>query len=310
MMNHLHAETMRKLELWVNQAQNPVVLWSGGKDSNAMLHMILFGLGVKLPVIQWREPRFRHRYAFSDRLAKEWDLEVYDYAPSRVALSDGPDIETGEPRFDFLKYYQWGKSTAIILSLGTEHPKEGEPYLCGVTDVLQRPVGSFVFPWDSVFHGQKSFDVDLIKGGVPLMQDVRTTNDAPTQFFPLRAWTDADVFGYAEQYGCPIDETRYVKINGVWGHNPDKSQNADYYPICFNCVNRHKGPIVFCPKMQAEVTNISERAPYEDIVIPEQGFRPTWNDSIVNGVGHAVHTVGVGRCSGETGAMREASRLR
>jgi 3'-phosphoadenosine 5'-phosphosulfate sulfotransferase (PAPS reductase)/FAD synthetase len=74
--------------------RQPVVLWSGGKDSTAMLHLIRYEVGAKLPVIQWREPRFRSRYAFSDRLANAWDLEMYDYAPMDYMLTDGFDIET------------------------------------------------------------------------------------------------------------------------------------------------------------------------------------------------------------------------
>jgi diphthamide synthase (EF-2-diphthine--ammonia ligase) len=59
--------------------RQPVVLWSGGKDSTAMLHLIRYEVGVKLPCVQWREPRFRSRYAHSDRLANAWDLEMYDW---------------------------------------------------------------------------------------------------------------------------------------------------------------------------------------------------------------------------------------
>ena len=102
-------DTCRKVEQWLGQCANPVVLWSGGKDSTAMLHLIRYEVGANLPVIQWREPRFRSRYAFSDRLANAWDLEMYDYAPMDYMLTDGFDIETGAPRFDFVKFYQFGQ---------------------------------------------------------------------------------------------------------------------------------------------------------------------------------------------------------
>ena len=59
-------DTCRQVERWLGQCANPVVLWSGGKDSTAMLHLIRYEVGANLPVIQWREPRFRSRYAFSD----------------------------------------------------------------------------------------------------------------------------------------------------------------------------------------------------------------------------------------------------
>jgi hypothetical protein len=272
-----------------------------------MLHLLIFKLGVKLPCVQWREPRFRHRYAHSDLLAREWDLTLFDYAPGRIAIQDGFDIETGQPRFDFLKYYQWGHHSALVLSLGTEHPKEGEPYLCGLTDVLQRPLGSFNWPWDAAFHGQKSADVDLIKGQVPLAQDVRRVADSPTQLFPMRHWTDDDIFDYLEAEGVPMDPTRYDRASGKWGHKQDKSHNADYYPICWNCVNRHLSTPVWCPKLRSEVNSIAHLAPYEDNAIPEQGFKPTWNNTTVNGVEHVARTVGAGPCSSETAPTPQAS---
>jgi 3'-phosphoadenosine 5'-phosphosulfate sulfotransferase (PAPS reductase)/FAD synthetase len=306
-LQNLVDQTLTRAEYWLREFRNPVVLWSGGKDSTAMLHLLIFKLGVRLPCVQWREPRFRHRYAHSDLLAREWDLTLFDYAPGRIAIQDGFDIETGQPRFDFLKYYQWGHHSALVLSLGTEHPKEGEPYLCGLTDVLQRPTGSFNWPWDAAFHGQKSADVDLIKGGVPLAQDVRRVDDSPTQLFLMRHWTDDDIFDYLEAEGVPMDPTRYDRASGKWGHKQDKSHNADYYPICWNCVNRHLSAPVWCPKLRSEVNSIAHLAPYEDNSIPEQGFKPTWNNTTVNGVAHVARTVGAGPCSGATAPTPPAS---
>ena len=308
MTNHLAAlvdQSLYRIEHWLREFRAPVVLWSGGKDSTAMLHLLRFKLGVKLPCVQWREPRFRHRYAHSDLLAREWDLTLYDYAPGRIAIQDGYDIETGQPRFDFLKYYQWGHHSALVLSLGTEAPTETEiaedRYLCGLADVLQRPCGSFNWPWDSAFHGQKSADVDLIKGAVPLMQDVRRTPDSPTQLFPMRHWTDDDIFDYLEAEGVPMDPTRYDRATGKWGHKQDKSHNADYYPICWNCVNRHLSSPVYCPKLRSEVNNIAHLAPYEDNAIPEQGFKHSWQpNTTVNGVAHVAATAGPGPSSSET----------
>jgi hypothetical protein len=303
-------ETCQKVERWLEASANPVVLWSGGKDSTAMLHLIRHKVGAKLPVIQWREPRFRHRYAYSDRLAQAWDLEMHDYAPLGYALTDGYDIETTVPRFDFVKLYPFGQK-ALALCLGTEEPKPDElasgRYLCGL-DALKRPTGTFNFPWDAAFHGQKSADVDLIKGQVPLAQDALVQAGVPTQYYPMRHWSDADVWNYLEAEGVPNDETRYEKSDGVWQHRKDKSANSDYYPVCWSCINRHLGDTVWCPKNSCETNNISHLAPYVDLTSEAQGFRPTWQDTTVNGVGHAALTSGPGQSYDETEAMLSASR--
>jgi hypothetical protein len=273
MRHHLINKTINRIKEWNKRWPRSVVLWSGGKDSTALLHLIRYGAEIDIPVVQYRQPKFRERYAYSDRLIKEWNLEVYEYPPMKVSLADGPDVNTGEVRFDMLHYFQWGKN-CVVLSLGTEKPKDGEKFLCGVDDFLQRPTGTFNWPWGAVFIGTKYEDTDLIKGHVPLAQDIRIVDGAPVSLYPMRDWTDDEIFQYLEESGVEPDPTRYIKENGKWKNNPDKSLNADFYPACFNCVNRHLGRHVHCPKLNATITNISEMAPYEDIVIDDLGFRP------------------------------------
>ena len=273
MRHHLINKTINRIKEWNKRWPRSVVLWSGGKDSTALLHLIRYGAEIDIPVVQYRQPKFRERYAYSDRLIKEWDLEVYEYPPMKVSLTDGPDVNTGEVRFDMLHYFQWGKN-CVVLSLGTEKPKDGEKFLCGVTDFLQRPTGTFNWPWGAVFIGTKYDDTDLIKGHVPLAQDIRIVDGSPVSLYPMRDWTDDDIFEYLEESGVEPDPTRYIKKDDKWYNNPDKSLNADFYPTCFNCVNRHLGRHVHCPKLNATITNISEMAPYEDIVIDDLGFRP------------------------------------
>jgi hypothetical protein len=270
-MAKLLTDTCLKAEDWLQHYRSPVVLWSGGKDSTALLHLLLHEVGVKLPCVQWREPWMRDRYELSDRLIREWDLDVYDWAPGRIALTDGtaPD---GSHQIDFLKYQQWGRQTGCMVAVGTQEPVFGQPWRCGM-DALQRPLGTFDWPWDACFHGQKSADVDPIKGQVPLAMDVRRTPDAPDQLFLLRDWTDNDVWSYLEAAGVPNDDTRYGKDSmGRWDHLADRSRNADYLHVCTACMSRRGHATVWCPKVSAEVNNVSAYLPYEDHAIPEQGF--------------------------------------
>ena len=241
-----------------------------------MLHLLKFEVGVDLPVVQWREPKFRERYRYSDDLIARWDLEVHDYPPMRVALADGPDVTTGEMRFDLLKFQQWGEK-CIVLSLGTERPVDNEKYLCGV-DFLTRPTGTFNWPWQAVFIGTKRCDTDPIKGHVPLQMEVRHHEGSPVSLYLLHDWTDGEVYDYLEQSGVGPDRDRY-ELNdvGEYQHKADKSKNADYIPTCLNCVDRHVTGPVWCPKLKAQVSHMGHLAPYEDVVIPELGFRPVWN---------------------------------
>jgi 3'-phosphoadenosine 5'-phosphosulfate sulfotransferase (PAPS reductase)/FAD synthetase len=275
-MIHLIDKTIERARLWLAQWPRPAILWSGGKDSTALLHLLKFRVNADLPVVQYREPKFRERYEYSDNLIKLWNLEVHEYPPSRVAIADGPDVTTGEMRFDLLKYHQWGHKS-VVLSLGTERPVGDEKYLCGV-DFLSRPTGTFNWPWNAVFVGTKRCDTDPIKGEIPLAMDIRHAEGSPVSLYLLHDWTDADVFDYLDASDINPDPNRYeVDDDGEWQHKADKSKNADFIPTCLNCIDRHsKGP-AYCPKLKAEVSNMSHLAPYEDIVFPELGFRPVWN---------------------------------
>jgi hypothetical protein len=278
-LTHKVEETVERAKLWLKQYPKPAVLWSGGKDSTALLHLLKFRAGADIPVVQWREPKFRERYRYSDRLTDQWNLEVYDYPPMHVALADGPDVETGQMRFDLLKFQQWGEK-CIVLSLGTERPIGGEKFLCGV-DFLARPTGTFRWPWNAVFIGTKRCDTDLIKGHVPLQMDIRHHEGSPVSLYLIHDWSDAEVFEYLETSGVKPDEDRY-EINdvGEWVHKKDKSKNADYIPTCLNCVDRHNSGPAWCPKLKATVSSMAHLAPYEDVVIPELGFRPIWKKEV------------------------------
>lgn len=270
-------KSINKSKEWHKKWNKSVVFWSGGKDSTAMLHLLKFGAGIDVPVIQYREPAFRERYVYSDKLIKDWNLEVYDYLPSKYSISDGPNLDgNGGVRFDLLKYYQWGQN-CMVLSLGTERPVGDEKFICGL-DYLARPKGGIDWPWQAVWIGTKNCDTDLIKGDVPLSMDIRYVDGAPISLYIMRDWTDDDIWEYLEEAGVTPDLDRYEKVDGKWGNKKDKSKNADFIPTCLNCIDRHsKDKFAWCPKLQATITNMSDMAPYEDIVIPDLGFKPAWD---------------------------------
>src|SRR3954470_6850857 len=79
-LERLEAEAIHILRETIAEAENPVMLYSIGKDSSAMLHLALKAFHPGKPPFPllhvdttWK---FREMYAFRDRMAAELGLEL------------------------------------------------------------------------------------------------------------------------------------------------------------------------------------------------------------------------------------------
>jgi len=248
---NLEAKTVADIERILARYRKPVVLWSGGKDSTVLLHLSR-RMHPDIPAICWREPWFPEKLQFTHRLIELWGIECYDYAPFAVGLCKG------NGRIDIMNHYDVGNRT-MILARGTEAPEEGRRYLCGRETFLSRPLGTWNFPFDVMLHGHKSCDEDPCSGKVPLQVDLVDDPGACAAFYPLREWTDKDVWEYTERFSVPYDTNRYVKTNGRWESKKDKRKNPDYYHACFKCLDADNGPFVQCPKSGMDINSIADR---------------------------------------------------
>lgn len=242
----------------------PAVMCSFGKDSMAVLHLVRQQRD--LPVIFHREPFQPAKYAYANRVIMEWDLTVYDFPPEKTAVQEGG----GE--LEVMNYYSLGGGHNCALPTGVRAPLAGEKALCGLRDLYGKPTGTFAYPWNAVFHGHKSADVDPVMGAVPLHADYALNVDCATAIFPLRDWTDADVWAYLEQSGAPLHTERYLKrADGTWKERTDKTHNPDYLTACTACM-RSDGPrAVPCPRLAGQlVQNISSQL--RRVKLPELAY--------------------------------------
>jgi len=239
------------------QYNQPALMCSFGKDSMVLLHLLL-QRRIDLPVIFHRDPWWPAKYAFAEEMIRRFGLEVYDWAPSAVTLWEGKEIMA------FTNHYQIGAKPGAILQLPKNilPPESGEKYLCALRDVLARPTGTFDYPWDCVLIGHKSSDADQIAGKVTLHCDIKLNNGVgPDAAFPLRTWTDTDVWNYIEEYEVPQQEDRYDVANRC--ERTDKRANSDYAHVCIACCDRSKpAASVYCPKLKCEVSSALDRVPY------------------------------------------------
>jgi hypothetical protein len=131
-----------------------------------------------------------------------------------------------------------------------------------------RPCGTFDFPWDLGLVAHKSSDIDPVLGPVPLTVDVRVNPGACDYAFPLRYFTDADVWEYHRRFRVPVNKKRYNVNNGYQEHH-DITYNNDYHYACTLCMDTDSPPMVLCPKYGYEVPNISSQLHYIENGVPD-----------------------------------------
>jgi hypothetical protein len=257
----------RTLDIIYRGLESPnrsAIAWSGGKDSMVLLHIMRNMMGLKFPIIFFREPWQPWKYKFQDKIIQDWGLEVYTWHPMLSAM------QQSEGEFEVQNVYKFNTTTMSCPS-GITEPVQGKPWVCGI-DMLKRPKQeSLIAPWDTVWIGHKAVDSDPIYGGdAGTRIECRINPDQSTMFFPLRDWTHLDIWEFIENANIPIDLDRYEKVNGVWGEKIDKLLNVDYVHACVKCLDKRENApkFVHCPKLDMTVENCANRVPWFNQTLP------------------------------------------
>lgn len=250
----------------VNQAllicENPVFMFSGGKDSTALLHFMVFKLGIKLPVLFHREPFMVEKYQFGLKVLADWGLTAHDYPPVKSTMWLGDNGVLA-----WTNHYQIGRLpnggiASLDLPKNILEPEADLPFVCARDEILNRPTAFFNYPWDLIFLGHKSSDEDQIAGKVPLAGDIITSPGNPSLAFPFRNWTDEQVWDYIQEQKVPTQLSRYNPFTRK--EVEDKRLNSDYFHVCARCVDKRQPDSVFCPKTKDVIPNISHQVEYRN----------------------------------------------
>jgi 3'-phosphoadenosine 5'-phosphosulfate sulfotransferase (PAPS reductase)/FAD synthetase len=250
-MEELEQRTFEMILRVARRYRRPCVACSFGKDSIVLLHMARMVLG-EVPVVFHRWPMAPHKYAYAQRVIELWNLEVHDYPPAEVTVQERQGI------FEIVAYYESAGGKVNYLPTNIEHADA----VCGLERLYGRPTARVATPWDLCFVGNKDGDPDAYLGKFRLHADVAPQTEATSLCFPLRHWSDAQVWAYIEEHGLPVHHERYEKRpDGVWQQRADTSHNPDTLEACTRCMRVGEGPgaTVWCPKLEAEVPVIAEQ---------------------------------------------------
>jgi len=231
------------------------LMCSFGKDSMVLLHLIrevipaqpLLCGSYPMQIIHHRYPWFPQKNEFADSIIRSWNLEVHEYAPILTG------VKCNDERIELVARYPFGTS-AMDIPVNIESPLPRRDYACGLQWILRPRQSGMTWNWKTVFSGHKSVDTDPFEGQVPLKHDAAKVGNV-NLVFPLRHWTDDDVWEYIETNKIPYDKRRYAGRLEV----PDKWLNPDYLHACTACVDpRNKGEKVHCPKLNKMVENMGQ----------------------------------------------------
>ena len=239
--------TIDRLNDWLIRFDSPVVMSSFGKDSMVMLFIIFRLMEKKLPVVYHANPWVPWKNDSAWKIIKEWNLEVYDYLPLASGIKVRPDL------LEIVHCYRIGKSGLISAPINIVPFRKD--FQCGLK-MLARPKGTIFYQWNLTLIGHKSCDVDQFEGHMPLKSDLVEMEGYPALGFPLKEWEDEELWEFIEKHRVPVQYgTRYIDRKEV----EFKDFNNDFVEACCACIDPRNPPKVFCPLVNKEIDNVSDK---------------------------------------------------
>lgn len=204
------------------QAERPVVMLSGGKDSVLTL-LLVMEIYPNTEAIWYRTGSEKQRWAV-EKWAMKKNLTIYSHDPRDVYYLPMNERPALVREFDIN-----GAPFPVVVETieGTE---------CGLK-VNGKSDEQFLFPWDVCFTGWKDSDThELAEGKIPYAAD-GTVIGGSRFFAPIRHFDDDKVRGW-------------LRILA-----PEFEDFDDSLPLCTSCFTSKESE-VFCPMEQATIPTI------------------------------------------------------
>jgi sulfate adenylyltransferase subunit 2 len=197
-LDRLEAESLHILREVAAECRNPVMLYSIGKDSSVLLHLLLKAFAPAVPPIPllhvdttWK---FREMIAFRDRCAAETGVELRVHInPDGVRdgvgpITHGATVHTEVMKTQALKQAlaAGGYDAAIGGARRDEEKSRAKERVFSFRDAQQR--------WDPRRQRPELWN----------LYNARVNNGDSVRVFPLSNWTELDVWRYIRREGIPL----------------------------------------------------------------------------------------------------------
>lgn len=231
--------------------KNPLILCSFGKDSMVLLHLVR-KLGLNWDVALHKFPSAPEKYAFADKIIQDWNLNMYD------ARAIKRSIVSGNGKVDVICHFSMGSGDYMVPIANLVESSDPEQDFCAADDLLNAEcdIPENRFPYDICLAGVKSSDKDPVVGRISCDKNMRHTKDSADFAFPIRQWSDKDIFRYTITEDVPWQGTRYRwSADKKFVEREEKKFNPDYLDCCTRCLNPSEGKTVWCPKKNKHIVN-------------------------------------------------------
>ncbi len=197
-LDRLEAESIHILREVAAGFQNPVMLYSVGKDSSVLLHLLVKAFAPARPPIPllhvdtgWK---FREMIAFRDRRAAETGVELRTHTnPEGLAQGIGPFTHGATVHTDVMKTQglkqaldKWNFDAAIGGARRDEEKSRAKERIFSFRSAQHR--------WDPKAQRPELWDV----------YNTRVNKGESVRVFPLSNWTELDVWLYIYREKIPV----------------------------------------------------------------------------------------------------------
>lgn len=225
-MNARMRSAFRVVDEALDEAQMPAILFSGGKESVVLHHLVK---DRKIPHIVLYDEIQPERLQFIEELFRADPFFILNFRPAARGIVPTQD------HVDLVNVYDLRGEGTLEVAISPRHSVEG----C-VFDWLRLPVRNCPdFCFDTLIAGGRQSDHHDYYGR-PFQ--ARRMLGTVALINPLYDWSEDDVWDAIREYQIPYDRERYE--NG-------RETHLDTLQICTQCFGREAR--VHCPKLGREV---------------------------------------------------------
>lgn len=208
-LQRLEAESIHIMREVVAEAENPVMLYSIGKDSAVMLHIAMKAFYPSLPPFpllhvdtRWK---FREMYEFRDKMVKELGLELISHInPDGIAKNINPFTHGSATHTDIMK-------TEGLKQALNEH-KFDVAFGGARRDEEKSRAKERVFSFRTADH---RWDPKNQRPEIWKQYNTRKNAGESIRVFPISNWTELDIWQYIHLENIPIVPLYYSKPRPV-----------------------------------------------------------------------------------------------